>query len=86
MNVKSTHKKKNCPVCGSMDLYTQDLDQICLDCDWTNAKLLVDLGQLDQIVLAAHQQFLRPLSFDDLKKNEAQQAASYIDLKVEATA
>ena len=70
MNIKSSHQRSTCPACGSKDLHTQGLDQICLDCDWTNSKLLVDLGQMDRIVEAAHRQFVDPLSFDDLRKIE----------------
>lgn len=86
MNVKSTHKKTKCPACGSKDLHTQALDQICLDCDWTNSRLLVDLGQLDQMVLAAHCQFVSPLSFDDLQILESQQTQNQIGFDTEASA
>lgn len=83
MNVKSTHKKTRCPACGSKSIHTQGLDQICLDCDWTNSQLLVDLGQMDQLVLAAHCQFVRPLSFDDLNEIEVQQIRIQNDLDLD---
>lgn len=70
MNIKSTHKRSTCPTCGSQDIHTQGLDQICLDCDWTNSRLLVDLGQMDQLVRAAIQHFVDPLSFEDLEEIE----------------
>ncbi len=86
MNIRSSHKKTKCPACGSNELHTQGLDQICLDCDWTNSRLLVDLGQLDQLTLAAHRQFVSPLSFDDLNTRESQQTQNQIGFNAEASA
>lgn len=73
MNVQSKHKKATCPSCGSQHIHTQSLDQLCLDCDWDNSRLLVDLGQMDSLVLAAHRQFVKPLDFDDLQQLEQRQ-------------
>lgn len=86
MNIKSTHQKTKCPACGSKELHTQALDQICLDCDWTNSRMLVDLGQLDKLILAAHQQFVSPLSFDDLHSLELKQTQNPIGFNDEASA
>lgn len=74
MNLKSTHKRVICPACGAKDIHTQGIDQICIDCDWTNSKLLVELGQMDQLVRAARQQFIASLSFDDLEDIETHDA------------
>lgn len=71
MNIKSTHRRVICPACGSKDIHTLGFDQICIDCDWTNSQLLVDLGQMDQLVRAARQQFVTNLSFEDLKESDA---------------
>lgn len=70
MFVKSSHKKTRCPSCGSKDIHTDGLDQLCLDCDWSNARMLVDLGQLDRMKLAGFHQFIQPLSFGDLKDDK----------------
>lgn len=73
MPVRSHHQQTQCPRCRSTDLYNQGLDQICLDCDWTNSSFLVELGQLDHPFTAAIEQFVCPSSFEDLAKRESQE-------------
>lgn len=66
MKVRKDHKKSNCPKCGSDEILTLGLDQMCCDCDWDNSLLLVKLGQLDNLVLAGLQHFEGQLSFDNM--------------------
>ncbi len=57
MNALRNCLKSKCPGCGSKHLYTQNFDQICLDCDWNNAAILVQNGQMDHIYQAALDHF-----------------------------
>lgn len=45
-------------------------DQICLDCDWSNSLMLVELGQLDN-PFQATQHFITQKTFEDLKDEES---------------
>jgi len=54
MKVKTQIK---CPDCGSKEILTLGLDQMCCDCDWDNSSLLVELGQMDNLKQAYRQHF-----------------------------
>ena len=76
MNVQYKHKKTKCPCCGSKEIFTLGLDQLCLDCPWENSLLLVQLGQMDHPKLAALEQFVLPITFESLKQREENHLAS----------
>lgn len=62
-----SHKKHHCPKCGSKEILTLGIDQMCTECDWDNSLLLVQLGQLDNPFKAARLQFEEGISFDSIK-------------------
>jgi hypothetical protein len=64
MKVTKEHKKGKCPKCGSKEILTLGLDQMCFDCVWDNSLMLVQLGQLDNLFLAKSQQFDDRVSFE----------------------
>ena len=66
MAITKEHKKEKCPGCGSHNLLTMGLDQLCCECDWSNSKMLVDLGQLDRMGKAFIEHYIAPVTFDDL--------------------
>lgn len=70
MKIGAEHKKGKCPKCGSKEILTLGLDQMCCDCDWDNSRLLVELGQLDNIFEAIRQQFGDDVDFNDRHENE----------------
>ena len=70
MKIGIEHKKKNCPSCGSKEILTLGLDQMCCACDWDNSLLLVKLGQLDSLFEAARQQFGDDATFAVPDENE----------------
>lgn len=46
--MKKNYKMKDqCPACGSKNLLTLGLDQLCCDCEWENSFELVRLGYMD---------------------------------------
>ena len=57
MQAIDRHMKRTCPGCGSAALHTCGEDQLCLDCDWMNAGLLVGLGRMDDPFRAAIRHF-----------------------------
>jgi hypothetical protein len=69
MKITTAHKKHHCPQCGSKEILTLGIDQICTDCDWDNSLLLVQLGQLDNPFKGARLQFEEGISFDSLRDN-----------------
>lgn len=78
MKITKQHKQSKCRSCGSKNLLTISLDQLCCDCDWSNSKMLVDLGQMDRMGEASIQHFFESVSFDDLEDkatNEPNQQA-----------
>lgn len=77
MNITKQHKKDKCPKCGSIEIVTMGLDQMCCDCDWDNSLLLVQLGQLDNPFQAVRQQFDGQVTFESLtqKQNNDQENA-----------
>lgn len=40
--------KTKCPCCGSKEIHTLGLDQLCLNCDWINALDLVVTGHFEE--------------------------------------
>ncbi|HEY8270664.1 MAG TPA: hypothetical protein VIG33_07220 [Pseudobdellovibrionaceae bacterium] len=78
MNITKEDKKEKCPKCGSKEILTLGLDQMCCDCDWDNTLLLVNLGQMDQPRLAAYEQFVKPKSFESLKSKTSTEATEVI--------
>jgi hypothetical protein len=40
--------KIKCPCCGSKEIHTLGLNQLCLNCDWINALDLVVSGQFEE--------------------------------------
>ncbi|MBK9324486.1 MAG: hypothetical protein IPM97_16320 [Bdellovibrionaceae bacterium] len=70
MKIGTEHKKEKCPKCGSKEILTLGMDQMCCDCDWDNSHWLVDLGQLDNIFEAVRQQFGNDVDFDARHENE----------------
>lgn len=69
--IKSEHKKEICPSCGSKQIYTHGFDQLCLDCNWDNTFLLVQLGQMDNPKIAAFEHFVQPKTFESLQKRKS---------------
>lgn len=57
MKKRAFTKVTHCPKCGTENIHTLGHDQMCMECDWDNFKLLVDQGQLDDIRRAAREQF-----------------------------
>lgn len=52
--MEKTYKtKSHCPACGSKEILTLGLDQLCCACDWENSFELVKLGYMDTPTLAA---------------------------------
>ena len=70
MKIGTEHKKEKCPKCGSKEILTLGMDQMCCDCDWDNSHWLVELGQLDNIFEAIHQQFGSDVDFHNHHENE----------------
>lgn len=70
MKIGTEHKKEKCPKCGSKEILTLGMDQMCCDCDWDNSRWLVELGQLDNIFEAIHQQFDSDVDFTVNHENE----------------
>ena len=65
MRIEQKYKKEKCPKCGSKKILTLGFDQMCCECDWDNSFLLVQLGQLDDPVLAVKQQFSGKGGFEE---------------------
>lgn len=70
MKISKKHMKEKCPKCGSKEILSLGLDQMCCDCDWDNSLMLVQLGQLDDPFEAVKQQFDTQGSFDRQKKHQ----------------
>lgn len=78
MKIEKKHKKTKCPCCASKEILTMGFDQICLDCNWTNSLMLVELGQLDNPFQAA-QHFITQKTFEDLKEEESNDETNLTD-------
>ncbi|MBN8542380.1 MAG: hypothetical protein J0L82_18460 [Deltaproteobacteria bacterium] len=72
MKIGLEHKKEKCPRCGSKEILTIGWDQMCCACDWDNSRMLVNLGQLDNLSVAAAQQFGNCVGFETASKVEKQ--------------
>ena len=70
MTVTKKHKKEKCPKCGSAEILTIGLDQMCCECDWDNSFLLVQLGQMDNPFQAVRQHFDKQISFEQLQEQK----------------
>ena len=46
-----------CPGCGCKDLLVMGADFLCIDCDWSNAKILIDEGRMDSVESAFKEHF-----------------------------
>lgn len=66
--------KTKCPCCGSKEIHTLGLDQICLNCDWINALDLVATGQFEEELeaLESFQELQEETSIDSARINEPQ--------------
>ncbi len=66
--------KTKCPCCGSKEIHTLGLDQLCLNCDWINSLDLVVSGQFaEELEALEHpQEFLEAVSIDSDLINEPQ--------------
>ncbi len=60
--LNKNHKRKRktwtkCPSCGHEDLLVMGADFLCLDCDWSNARMLIDQGRMDSLESAFKEHF-----------------------------
>lgn len=60
VNKNNKRKRKTwtrCPSCGHDDLLVMGADFLCLGCDWSNAKMLIDEGRMDSVESAFKEHF-----------------------------